>query len=48
MNNLLPVALMGTGFALYDFFSSKQRKLEIAEAVKEAGTMDGGEQNVGI
>ena len=49
MNNLLPVTLMGTAFALYDFYSAKQRKIEVEDAVKHAaGTGNGGDENVGI
>lgn len=47
MPNLLPVALLGTVFALIDFFGVKQRKDEIEEAVKNAG-ITGGDTNVGI
>lgn len=46
MPNLLPVALLGTAFALFDFFGSKQRKTEINKALNEAGK--GGSTNVGI
>ena len=35
MKNLLPVALMGTAFALFDFYNAKQRQEEIKEAVKK-------------
>ena len=38
MPNLLPVALLGTVFALIDFFGVKQGKDEMTEeAVKNAG-----------
>lgn len=45
LTNLLPVALLGTVFALIDFYSSKQRKLDIEEALasaNEGGTTHGG------
>lgn len=45
MSNLLPVALLGTTFALFDFFSAKQRKTEIEEMLNER---TGGSQNEGI
>lgn len=49
MPNLLPVALLGTIFALIDYFGAKQRKEEIQEALQNAGTTDfGGDSNVGI
>jgi len=47
MKNLLPVALMGTAFALFDFFNAKQRQEEIKEAVKSL-KVDGGDEHVGI
>ena len=47
MKNLLPVALMGTAFALFDFFNAKQRQEEIKEAVKNL-KVDGGDEHVGI
>lgn len=49
MNNLLPVALMGTAFALADYFGSKQRKEELEEALKNAQVNgNGGDEDVGI
>lgn len=48
MPNLLPVALLGAIFALIDFFSAKQRKEEIAEALANADVNGGGNSNVGI
>lgn len=49
MNNLLPVALVGAAFALYDFFSARQRKIEIDAAVAKASIASaGGEKHVGI
>lgn len=48
MPNLLPVALLGTVFALIDFFGAKQRKEEVAEAIEKAGSIQGGNGNVGI
>ncbi len=48
MSNLLPVALLGTAFALIDFFNSKQRKLDIQEALENVKVNSGGEDNVGI
>lgn len=49
MPNLLPVALLGTIFALIDFFGAKQRKQDIEEALQNA-SIDGfgGDDNVGI
>lgn len=44
MPNLLPVALLGTIFALIDYHNAKQRKEDIAEALQQVG----GEENVGI
>lgn len=41
MTNLLPVALLGTGFALYDYFNAKQRKLDIQEALANVSTTQG-------
>ena len=46
MPNLLPVALLGTAFALTDFFGVKQRKEEVEAALRDAGK--GGSTNVGI
>ncbi len=46
MPNLLPVALLGTVFALIDFFASKQRKEDIKEALAEIN--QGGMTNGGI
>ena len=46
MPNLLPVALLGTAFALIDFFGVKQRKEEVEKALRESGK--GGSTNVGI
>lgn len=50
MPNLLPVALLGAVFALIDFFSAKQRKLDIQEAVQNASlnAFDGGDESYGI
>lgn len=43
MSNLLPVALLGTIFALIDFFTAKQRKTDIEEALaNQGGTTHGG------
>lgn len=36
MSNLLPVALLGTVFALIDYYTVKRQKDEIAEALREA------------
>lgn len=46
MSNLLPVALLGTVFALIDYFSAKQRKEDIAEALQNLD--QGGFSNGGI
>lgn len=46
MSNLLPVALLGTVFALIDYFTAKQRKADIDEALKNAG--QGGSTHGGI
>lgn len=46
MPNLLPVALLGTVFALIDYFGAKQRKDDIDEALKNAG--QGGNTHAGI
>ena len=49
MPNLLPVALLGTVFALIDFFNAKQRKADIEEAIQNADLSGmGGDSNVGI
>lgn len=48
MPNLLPVALLGSVFALIDFFGAKQRKDEIAEAMQNNDVNGGGSPNVGI
>lgn len=48
MNNLLPVALLGTAFALFDFFNAKARKIAIDEALENASVNQGGNKNVGI
>lgn len=49
MPNLLPVALLGTVFALIDFFGAKQRKADIEEALQNAQVDGfGGDSNVGI
>ncbi|MEA4875434.1 PTS galactosamine transporter subunit IIC [Anaerorhabdus sp.] len=48
MNNLLPVALLGTAFALFDFFNAKARKEEIAAAVANNQGNEGGNKHVGI
>ncbi|MFV0381600.1 MAG: PTS galactosamine transporter subunit IIC [Breznakia sp.] len=45
MANLLPVALLGTIFALLDFYGAKQRKMDIVEALEQG---NGGSQNEGI
>lgn len=45
MSNLLPVALLGTIFALLDYYSAKQRKNEIAEAMTSG---NGGSNHEGI
>lgn len=37
MSNLLPVALLGTIFALLDFYGAKQRKVDIEEALEKTG-----------
>lgn len=47
MSNLLPVALLGTIFALIDFFTAKQRKEDIAEALAN-NSDQGGFTNGGI
>lgn len=46
MPNLLPVAVMGSAFAAFDFFSAKQRKEELAANTGNSNT--GGNHNVGI
>lgn len=46
MSNLLPVALLGTIFALIDYFGAKQRKADINEAI--ASSSKGGSSNGGI
>ena len=46
MPNLLPVALLGTIFALIDFFTAKQRKEDIQEALNNSD--QGGFTNGGI
>lgn len=46
MSNLLPVALLGTIFALIDYFGAKQRKEDIDEALRNAG--QGGNTHGGI
>lgn len=46
MPNLLPVALLGTIFALIDFFTAKQRKEDIHEALNNSN--QGGFTNGGI
>ncbi len=51
MSNLLPVALLGTAFALLDYFNAKQRRIEVAEAIAEiskGNVNNGGDNNVGI
>lgn len=49
MPNLLPVALLGTVFALIDFFNAKQRKADIEEALSNVDVNGfGGDSNVGI
>lgn len=45
MPNLLPVALLGTVFALIDFFAAKDRKEEIKEALSNG---NGGNDSYGI
>lgn len=46
MSNLLPVALLGTVFALIDYYTVKQRKEDIAEALQNID--QGGFTNGGI
>ncbi|MEF9961118.1 MAG: PTS galactosamine transporter subunit IIC [Erysipelotrichaceae bacterium] len=46
MSNLLPVALLGTVFALIDYYGAKQRKEDIDEALSAAG--QGGNTHGGI
>lgn len=46
MSNLLPVALLGTVFALIDYYTAKQRKDDIAEAL--ANSDQGGFTHGGI
>ncbi|MEG0176530.1 MAG: PTS galactosamine transporter subunit IIC [Anaerorhabdus sp.] len=48
MNNLLPVALLGTAFALFDFFNAKSRRDAIEEAVANNSGNQGGNKHVGI
>jgi len=49
MSNLLPVALLGTALALFDFFGTKNRKNEMKNAIKEISINDeGGNYNDGI
>lgn len=49
MSNLLPVALLGTAFALFDFFSSKRRKEEMKELLNNVSiNEEGGDFNDGI
>ncbi|MDO4664177.1 MAG: PTS galactosamine transporter subunit IIC [Erysipelotrichaceae bacterium] len=49
MPNLLPVALLGTIFALIDFFGAKQRKEDLDEALQNMNVDGfGGDSNVGI
>ena len=48
MNNLLPVACLGTIFALIHFFSEKDRKASIQEALANNNNNQGGNSNVGI
>lgn len=48
MNNLLPVALLGTAFALFDFFNAKSRREAIEEAVANNSGNQGGNKHVGI
>lgn len=47
MSNLLPVALVGAAFAIYDFYNSKARKDEIKEALANMN-VGGGDYNDGI
>lgn len=47
-SNLLPVALMGTAFGLYDYFNAKARRDAIKEAQIIATSTTGGTKNVGI
>lgn len=47
MANLLPVALVGAAFAVYDFYNSKARKDEISEALANMN-VEGGDYNDGI
>lgn len=44
--NLLPIALLGTAFALLDFFTARQRKIEVQEALEAANK--GGSTHAGI
>lgn len=49
MPNLLPVALLGTVFALIDFSNAKQRKADIEEALQNTSLNGvGGDSDVGI
>lgn len=48
MPNLLPVALMGTAFAAFDFYNAKQRKDELAAASISSNDHTGGNRHVGI
>ena len=48
MPNLLPVALLGTIFALIDFFGAKQRQEDIAAALANVTTNREGDDNYGI
>lgn len=47
MTNLLPVALIGVAFAIYDFYNSKSRKDEISEALANMNVV-GGDYSDGI
>lgn len=49
MSNLLPVALVGAAFALFNYFNTKAQKEAIDEAVANASISNqGGNNNVGI
>ena len=49
MSNLLPVALMGTAFAIYDFYNARQQKQTVEKVIEENADQAGkGAQHVGI
>ncbi len=49
MSNLLPVALMGTAFAIYDFYNARQQKQTAEKVIEENADQAGkGAQHVGI